>query len=60
MIVEAVLVSSLVWWIGSRRGERERACDEEVLRLGNEPQIYAEGILNVCRSISSPLRCVSG
>jgi len=41
--------------------ERERACDEAVLSLGNEPQVYAEGILNVCESyLESPLRCVSG
>ena len=34
-----------VWWIGSRLvDERERACDEEVLRRCGEPQTYAEGI----------------
>jgi len=63
MIVEAVFwFHPLVWWIGSRLvDERERACDEEVLSLGNEPQIYAQGILNVCKSyLESPLRCVSG
>ena len=52
----------LVWWIGKRMvEERERACDEEVLRLGSEPQVYAEGILNVCKLyVESPLPCVSG
>ena len=52
----------LVWWIGKRMvEERERACDEEVLRLGSEPRVYAEGILNVCKSyLSSPLACASG
>ncbi len=52
----------LVWWIGARMiEERERACDEEVVRLGNEPQAYAEGILNVCKFyLESPLACVSG
>jgi beta-lactamase regulating signal transducer with metallopeptidase domain len=63
MIVEAVFwFHPLVWWIGRRLvDERERACDEEVLRLGNEPQVYAEGILNVCRIyLESPLRCMSG
>ncbi len=63
MIVEAVFwFHPLVWWIGARLlEERERACDEEVLRLGSEPQVYAEGILNVCKSyLESPLRCVSG
>src|SRR3954467_4860022 len=63
MIAEAVFwFHPLVWWIGARLvEERERACDEEVLRLGSEPQIYAEGILNVCKLyVESPLVCVSG
>jgi uncharacterized protein (TIGR03435 family) len=63
MIVEAIFwFHPFVWWIGARLvDERERACDEEVLRLGGEPQVYAEGILKVCRSyLESPLRCVSG
>jgi bla regulator protein blaR1 len=63
MIVEAVFwFHPLVWWIGARLvDERERACDEAVLSLGNEPQVYAEGILNVCKIyLESPLRCVSG
>jgi bla regulator protein blaR1 len=63
MIVEAVFwFHPLVWWIGARlMDERERACDEEVLRLGSEPQVYAEGILNVCKLyVESPLRSVSG
>jgi beta-lactamase regulating signal transducer with metallopeptidase domain len=52
----------LVWWIGNRMmEERERACDEEVLRLGGDPRVYAEGILNVCKlNAESPLACVSG
>ena len=39
MIVEAVFwFYPLVWWIGARLvEERERACDEAVLSLGNEP-----------------------
>ena len=38
----------LVWCLGARLvDERERACDEEVLRLGNTPRVYAEGILKV-------------
>jgi bla regulator protein blaR1 len=63
MIVEAVFwFHPFVWWIGARLvDERERACDEAVLSLGNEPQVYAEGILNVCKIyVESPLRCVSG
>lgn len=52
----------LVWWIGARlTEERERACDEEVLRLGLRPEVYAEGILNVCEHyLQSPLACASG
>jgi len=63
MIVEAVFwFHPLVWWIGARLvEERERSCDEAVLSLGSEPQVYAEAILNVCKSyLESPLRCVSG
>jgi uncharacterized protein (TIGR03435 family) len=63
MFVETIFwFHPLVWWIGKRMvEERERACDEEVLRLGSEPRVYAEGILNVCKSyLSSPLACASG
>lgn len=63
MLVEAVFwFYPVVWWIGAKLiEERERACDEAVLALGNQPEIYVEGILNVCRSyLESPLRCVSG
>jgi bla regulator protein blaR1 len=63
MVVEALFwFHPLVWWLGARLvAERERACDEEVLRLGSEPEAYAEGILQVCRfCLESPLACVSG
>lgn len=63
MTVEALFwFHPLVWWIGARlMEERERACDEEVLRNAAEPEDYAEGILNVCKFyLASPLRCVSG
>lgn len=52
----------LVWWMRIRLGEeRERACDEEFLRLGSEPMAYAEAILNVCKSyLGSPAHCGSG
>jgi uncharacterized protein (TIGR03435 family) len=63
MIGEAVFwFHPLVWWIGARMvEEREQACDEEVLSLGNEPQVYAEAILNVCKLyVESPLTCVAG
>ena len=60
--VEAIFwFHPLVWWVGARLvEERERACDEEVLRLGNAPDVYAGSILNACRfSLGSPLPCVS-
>jgi|HubBroStandDraft_4_1064222.scaffolds.fasta_scaffold17659_4 TonB family protein len=63
MGVEAIFwFHPLVWWLGARLvEERERACDEEVLELGSERQIYAEGILKVCEfCLASPLACISG
>jgi bla regulator protein blaR1 len=63
MIVEAMFwFHPLVWWIGAKLvQERERACDEEVLSLGSEPHVYAEGIVNVCKLyVESPFVCVSG
>jgi len=63
MIVEAGFwFHPLVWWIGARLvDERERACDEHVLRTLGEPRAYAEGILNICkRYVESPLSCVAG
>ena len=63
MAVEALFwFHPLVWWVGARlMEERERACDEEVLLLGSEPQVYAEGILRICELyLESPLACVSG
>jgi RND family efflux transporter MFP subunit len=63
MLVETVFwFYPLVWWIGARLlQERERACDEAVLGLGNEPGAYADAILNVCKLyVESPLACVAG
>ena len=63
MAVEAVFwFYPLVWWLGVRLiEERERACDEQVLRSGSEPQAYAEGILKICELyLHSPLKCVAG
>lgn len=63
MLVEATFwFHPLVWWIGARLvEEREHACDEEVLRWGSDPEVYAEGILTVCRVCAeAPLPCVSG
>ena len=63
MVVEALFwFHPLVWWLGARlMEERERACDEEVLSMGNAPEVYAEGILRICDLyLKSPLPCVAG
>jgi uncharacterized protein (TIGR03435 family) len=63
MFTEAVFwFHPLVWWVGKRIvEERERACDEEVLRLGSQPRVYADAILDVCRHyVKSPLMCSAG
>jgi uncharacterized protein (TIGR03435 family) len=63
MVVEALFwFHPAVWWIQTRLvEERERACDEAVLRMGSDPQAYAEGIVTVCKFyLQSPLVCVSG
>jgi len=63
MAVQAIFwFHDMVWWLGARLlDERERACDEEVLRLGSKPQIYAAGILNVCKLyVESPAAWMSG
>ena len=63
MLVEALFwFHPLVWWLGVRLiDERERACDEEVLRAGSQAQVYAESILKVCEFyLESPLTCISG
>lgn len=63
MAVQAVFwFHPVVWWLGARLvDERERACDEEVLRGGCKAQVYAESILSICRLyLSSPLACISG
>jgi uncharacterized protein (TIGR03435 family) len=63
MLVEAIFwFHPLVWWIGSKLvEERERACDEEVVRLGSDPEVYAETILKICKVyLASPLPCAAG
>ena len=63
MLVEAVFwFYPLVWWLGTRLvDERERACDEAVLELGNDRHTYAESILKTCKfCVGLPLPCVSG
>ncbi|HVG30629.1 MAG TPA: M56 family metallopeptidase [Pyrinomonadaceae bacterium] len=56
-----MMLCCLLWfhpllWLVDRRlvAERERACDEEVVRLGVGREAYAAGILKVCRF------CLSG
>ncbi|MBW8869728.1 MAG: M56 family metallopeptidase, partial [Acidobacteriales bacterium] len=63
MMVEALFwFHPLVWLIGARLiVERERACDETVLAHGHDPEVYAGGILKVCKfCVQSPLACASG
>lgn len=63
MLVEALFwFHPLVWWIGARLvEERENACDQEVLRLANDAEGYAEGILTICEHcLQAPLLCASG
>jgi bla regulator protein blaR1 len=63
MAVEAIFwFHPMVWWLGARLvEERELACDDEVLQLGNSPSIYAESILKTCEfCVGTPLACVSG
>ena len=63
MLVETIFwFHPLMWWIRTRLvEERERACDEGVLRLGGEPQVYAESILKVCEFyLAAPVACAAG
>jgi uncharacterized protein (TIGR03435 family) len=52
----------LVWWIGARLiDERERACDEAVVRAGRDRQVYAESLLKTCQfCIDEPVTCMAG
>jgi beta-lactamase regulating signal transducer with metallopeptidase domain len=63
MLVEALFwFYPPVWLIGARLiAERERACDESVLADGHDAEVYAQGILKVCRfCVQSPLACAAG
>jgi uncharacterized protein (TIGR03435 family) len=63
MLVEAIFwFHPAVWWMERQLvNERERACDEAVLQLGNEAEVYAESILNVCKFYTEPsIACISG
>jgi bla regulator protein blaR1 len=63
MAVEALFwFHPLVWWIGWHLiEERERACDEATIFAGNDANVYAQSILNVCKCcMASSSLCVSG
>lgn len=63
MIVQAVFwFHPVVWWVGARLlDERERSCDQDVIGLGNEPEVYAESILKTCRFyVDAPVTAMSG
>lgn len=63
MLVETVFwFHPAVWLIRARlEQERETACDEAVLGESVKPEVYAQGILNVCRHFLEPRpACVSG
>ncbi len=63
MCVETIFwFHPLVWWIGAKLiEERERDCDESVLRQGSRPGDYAQAIINICKSfINSPFPCAAG
>ncbi len=63
MLVEAIFwFHPVVWWMERQLvKERELACDEAVLQLGNGAAVYAESILNVCKFYTEPsIACISG
>lgn len=62
MLVEVLFwFHPLVWWLGGRLVvERERACDESVIQSGRDREIYAEGILKVCRHYVELPVCAAG
>ena len=44
----------VVWWLGNHLvSEREKACDEEVVTMGNNERSYAEAILKCAASACS-------
>jgi beta-lactamase regulating signal transducer with metallopeptidase domain len=62
-LLETVLwFHPVVWWLGARLlEERERACDEAVLKVGSERQTYAASILKVCDfCLQTPAAWVAG
>jgi branched-chain amino acid transport system substrate-binding protein len=63
MVIETLFwFHPLVWWIGAKlMDERERDCDEAVLKQGSRPGDYARGIIQVCDTyVKTELPCASG
>ena len=63
MLVQAAFwFHPAVWWMGRQMvAERELACDEAVVEIGNRRGVYAEGLLKTVRfCVESPLACASG
>ncbi|MGB9030045.1 MAG: M56 family metallopeptidase [Acidobacteriaceae bacterium] len=63
MLVQAIFwFHPIAWWLQRRLlEERERACDEAVMRLGGAPEVYAESVLRACRfSVGSAGSFASG
>lgn len=63
MVVETIFwFFPPVWWLGGRLlDDRERACDEEVLRMGTDERRYAAGIVQVCGfCLRAPAAFVAG
>jgi uncharacterized protein (TIGR03435 family) len=52
----------VVWWIGTRLiEERERACDDDVVRMGHDRRVYAESLLKTCQfCIGAPVTSMAG
>ena len=57
----AQVVCAIYWfnpmvWIGAYRlrVERERACDDEVLRMGTRPSVYATHLLEIAAAFRAP------
>ncbi|HVW04297.1 MAG TPA: M56 family metallopeptidase [Vicinamibacterales bacterium] len=63
LLVQAICwFHPLVWWIGARLiDERERACDEDVVRAGRDRRGYAESLLKTCQlSVGAPPAFTAG
>ncbi len=63
MVVEAAFWFHPMVWFMERRmlEERERACDEAVVRWSGRPEVYAASLLKTCKfCVQPPLACMSG